>query len=592
MRFYQGIIAVCVVPLLLAGCATVPNDTKPRAIGTFDRAPVSTTVPVPKPGMEPELLVRDFLKASANPSNRHVAARQFLSDTAAKNWDDATSTTIIDKVDLLVLNRKSDRISIRLKAAKIGILSDKGVFESSTDDFESELEVVASNGEWRIDQLTAGVLIDRSQFLANYQLSSLYFLDPTGTTAVPDLRWVATNREALTSELVAMLIAGPNPALKIAVRNQLGAGVSLRGVPAKADGSSGPVGIGAGGVKIEFQGLSGVDRESRKLIAAQVVWTLSSADISGPFVLMADDQPLVEGYPGGWTQADVMSTDPSARENSKLGMYALRSGSLVSISDQVSNPVSGSLGGSALIVAAALSANGSAVAAVENVIEPESVEPRSSKRLMVGPVSGQAVEITRARSIIRPSWAPQESAIWTVVDGNKVIRVARDANGSMGFPGVVDTAEIAQFSAQIISELRLSRDGVRAAMIIEGKVVIASVVRGVDGRYALVNPRWLASAASNNAVSLDWVGSEKLVLVRSLADSPVIQLNIDGSGIEVLPSRNLSSPLATVVSSLNQKLVADARGVLSLSSSGGQVGQFWSEIPSLMLPGATPVSAG
>ncbi len=58
---------------LLAGCASVPSSSAPQAIGTVDR-PAPSNLPKPTPGMDPDVLLREFLKATADPANRHGGA--------------------------------------------------------------------------------------------------------------------------------------------------------------------------------------------------------------------------------------------------------------------------------------------------------------------------------------------------------------------------------------------------------------------------------------------------------------------------------------------------------------------------------------
>ena len=69
---------------MLAGCAGVPSSSAPQAIGTVDR-PAPPSLPTPTPGMDPDVLLREFLKATADPANRHLAARQFLTESASQS---------------------------------------------------------------------------------------------------------------------------------------------------------------------------------------------------------------------------------------------------------------------------------------------------------------------------------------------------------------------------------------------------------------------------------------------------------------------------------------------------------------------------
>lgn len=50
---------------VLAGCASVPSTSAPQAIGTVER-PVPSNLPKPSPGMDPDVLLREFLKATAD----------------------------------------------------------------------------------------------------------------------------------------------------------------------------------------------------------------------------------------------------------------------------------------------------------------------------------------------------------------------------------------------------------------------------------------------------------------------------------------------------------------------------------------------
>lgn len=88
---------LAVLTVVLAGCAGVPSSSSPQAIGTVSR-PAPPSLPKPTPGMDPDILLREFLKATADPANRHLAARQFLTESASSGWDDAGSALLIDNV--------------------------------------------------------------------------------------------------------------------------------------------------------------------------------------------------------------------------------------------------------------------------------------------------------------------------------------------------------------------------------------------------------------------------------------------------------------------------------------------------------------
>lgn len=208
----RKLLGLLMLAVLLAGCAGVPSSSAPQAIGTVER-PAPSNLPKPTPGMDPDVLLREFLKATADPANRHLAARQFLTQSASNAWDDAGSALLIDHV-VFVETRAAERVSATMRADILGSLSDMGVFETAEGVLPDPgpIELVKTSGGWRIDRLPNGVFLDWQQFQATYKRNTLYFADPTGKTVVPDPRYVAVpDHDQLATELVSKLIAGRGP---------------------------------------------------------------------------------------------------------------------------------------------------------------------------------------------------------------------------------------------------------------------------------------------------------------------------------------------------------------------------------------------
>ena len=276
----------------------MPNSSAPQAIGTVER-PAPQSLPKPTPGMEPDLLLREFLKATADPANRHLAARQFLTESASANWDDAGSSLLIDNV-VFVETRSAERVSVSMRADILGSLSDMGVFETAEGALPDPgaIELVKTSDGWRIDRLPNGVFLDWQQFQQTYKRHTLYFVDPTGKTTVPDPRYFAvSDPDQLATELVSKLIAGPRPEMANTVRNMSASPLRLRGPVTRADGGKTGVGRGYGGARVELEGLANTDPHSRQLLAAQVIWTLARSDIKGPTSSTPTVRPLTTGSP-------------------------------------------------------------------------------------------------------------------------------------------------------------------------------------------------------------------------------------------------------------------------------------------------------
>ncbi|OBJ71075.1 MtrAB system accessory lipoprotein LpqB [Mycobacterium sp. 1274756.6] len=569
--------------LALAGCAGVPSSSAPQAIGTVKRA-APPNLPKPTPDMDPEVLLREFLKATADPANRHLAARQFLTQSASDGWDDAGRATLIDNVQF-VQTGGPQQVSVAMSADILGTLSDMGVFETAAGRLPDPgpIELVKTAEGWRIDRLPNGVFLDWQQFQETYKRNTLYFVDPTGQTMVPDPRYVAvSDPDQLATELVSKLIAGPRPEMERSVRNLLAAPLRLNGPVTRADGGSTGIGRGYGGARIDLQGLTTTDPQSTKLLAAQLIWTLVRADIKGPYVIDTDGTALDDRFADGWSTGDVAATDPGSAEGAAAGIHALLGGALAGIDGQRSVVVPGAFGATTHQLSAALSRDGRRAASV--VGEPDKAS------LWIGELGGGAGQAAEGRTLSRPSWS-LDDAVWVVVDGKLVLRVIREAGSGRPAHLPVDSSAVAARFPGEISELQLSRDGTRAAMVIEGQVVLAGVEQTSTGQFALVYPRRLGFGLGSSVVSLSWRTGDDMAVSRTDPDHPVSYVNLDGVNSDAT-SRNLTMPVSVIAADPSAVYVADPRGVMVLSAVNPPEEPAWTPVPPFQDPGAVPVLPG
>jgi len=582
----RRLLSVIVVGLIawVPGCAGVPDSSPPQALGTVER-PSPKRLPEPNPAMDPDQLLREFLKATADPANRHLAARQFLTESASKDWDDQGSALLIDKV-MFTESRSADKVSVSMQAEILGSLSDIGVFETGEGALPDPgpIELVQTADGWRINRLPNGVFLDWKQFQSAYKRYTLYFVDPTGKTVVPDPRYVAvSDPELLATELVNRLIAGPRPEMAKAVRNLLGPPLTLRGPVTRADGGKTGVGRGYGGARIDLEDLTTTDPSSRLLLAAQLVWTLARSDINGPYLINADGAPLDDRFVDGWKTTDVAATDPGAVNGASAGVHALIEGAVVALDGQSAMKVPGSFGTMADQQAATFSHSGRDIASVV-------VPPDGGASLWIGPNGGQALRVTDGRTLSRPSWA-LDDAVWVVVDGTSVVRVIREEASGQPARISVDSAAVISRYPGTITELQISRDGTRAAMVIDGEVVLAVVEQTAAGEFALTYPRRIGFGMGDSVVALSWRTGDDMVVTRRDAAHPVSYVNLDGVNSDG-PSSNLVLPMSTVAANPSAVYVADARGVLQLLPTSAASGQSWAELRPFMVPGAMPVMPG
>ncbi|MEV6278335.1 MtrAB system accessory lipoprotein LpqB [Nocardia sp. NPDC051832] len=590
--------AACALAALtaLSGCASLPENSSPQALGTINREPTPDGPPPPIENRDPDLLLRDFLAATADPSNGHLAARQFMTPAASTAWDDAISTTIVERPDTLRESRSGDRATYVIRARKVAELAADGSYRAvEGPPLENKIEMSKVDGQWRIDELPDGVVMDKAAFAKSYRRYVLYFVDPTGTTLVPDLRWIAAPKNQLAARLLTLISAGTQPALTPVVRNQLTAPVTVRGQITKANGDPDEVGVGLGGVRIDFAGASGLSPRDRELLAGQVVLTLASAEVLGPYMLLADGKPLDERFAAtGWSVADVQQLSPAVQSQNRIGLHALRGGALAQVTETGVLNAPGYFGTVNNLQAAAISPDGQFVAAVAESGRPA---PEPQRTLMVGSYGGTAFPIAEGGSISQPSWNSDGSAAWAVIDGEKVIRAVNDRATGTVSPQEVDISALkaAQPDDSMlrlpITELRISRTGVRAALIADGKVYVTVVERRPNGTYALTSPLAIAVGLSTRAVSLSWLTADTIMIAREGNIDPVSTVSIDGSQLTSQISQNLTPPVRLVSASPQHQYVADSRAVLELTSNPDGGEPYWREVPGLG-SSAVPVLPG
>jgi hypothetical protein len=570
-----ALAAICVAVTVSAGCVSIPTSSSPQPIGTLPSRAPAVSVPSPVPGMSPEALVRDFLKASANPGSGHLAARQYLTASASDNWDDRGGSLILDSISVLTDGRTDDTFTARLIADNTGVLQPNGHLIPATGKVESRLTMRLVNGQWRIDgQLPAGAMVDRTQFVSSYRARNVYFPSVSGDRLVADPRWLYSTGNDVSDQLVDMLISGPSEELSRAVTSAFGSAAALRGSIES---------LGSGGKRLQLTGISSLSDRDRTLLAAQVVWTLDRADVPGPYVIDADGAPLNERYSSGWTTGDVASLDPSGTAQSSPALMVIRSGSLDRVTATGLTPVDGPLGTSGAVLSASVSSDGKRVAAVTR-----GPAGGPAMQLQLGDLGGTPVTVASGRTISRPSIGPDDDTVWAVVDG-RLQRWSRDATGALQAPKVVDTGALSLVARGDITEVQVSRDGARAAVIVGGTPILAVISTTGADTQALTGARDAAFNIGGQAVSLDWVSGDTVVVARGTTDSPIVQVSVDGTPAVGLLSGNLTPPVTAVVGDRSTLYAADSRGVLRLGSTDGQPDQYWNEVAPTMGTQAIPV---
>ena len=372
------------------------------------------------------------------------------------------------------------------------------------------------------------------------------------------------------------------------VRNLLGPPLRLRGPVTRADGGKTGIGRGYGGARIDLERLSTTDPHSRQLLAAQIIWTFARADITGPYVINADGAALDDRFADGWETTDVARPTrvPTTAPRPDCTRWSV--GRWFRSRTTTRHGVPGSFGQMPEQKAATLSRTGRDIASV--------VALRSGRRTRMRRCGSARAAGLRSR---RPTAAPSRGRAghsttrcgWWSTATTWCASSRRPRPGSRRAFRSTATAVTTRFPGPI-TELQLSRDGTRAAMVIDGQVVLATVEQTPGGEYALTYPRRLG-------FGLGYVGGVAVVAHgrrhRRQPHRP------GASGVLRQPRRGELRRARPATSrrrcrpwwpTRRRSTSPMQRGVLQLSSAAAENEQRWVDVRPLMVPGAIPVLPG
>ncbi|GAA4408330.1 MtrAB system accessory lipoprotein LpqB [Tsukamurella soli] len=588
-------LVLLLVVASVAGCASIPDRSSPRVIpGLGGESPAVSRDISPRRDAAPEVIVRDFLKANAIADADYAASRRFLVPSGVTSWQVPKQAMVVTKIDVIPTQRSSSVTKMTIRAQAEGTFDSDGVFEPTRQSVSQNVQLALVSGQWRIQGLssvgqTPMLLIDDDEFRSVYRRYLLYFPDPSGRTMVPDARWLASSRDRLPADLLTLLVRGPRPSLQDAVFNPFGQSSTVRGSVTDLSGSQKDAGVGYAGVRVDFDGVPKLEPDVAKLLAGQVVWTLSGADVQGPYMVTVDGAPLDDKHPSGWNVNDVASVSPNASSDLAVGLHGVLNGAFVRVTPTTTIPVPGPLGQLKTIRSVGLSGTGREVAAV---LDTGAQGPGQGTALVIGPYGGVPTQVLVAGTMTRPSWMPDDATVWTVLDGTRVVRLRQDQATGEITEMDVDSSEVAAIAPGPITDLRLSRDGVRVAMIVGGKVLVGVVQQKSTGQSMIAHLQQVAIDRDMSASSIDWNAGDNFVIGRTTSDSPVLSVRYDSGDVTPLPSRNLSPPISMVAASQNTVYATDSSGVWEIEIGPDSTSQYWSQVDALAGGHANPVLPG
>lgn len=525
-----------------AGCQLVPNDgpvghmalepgTQTRAVdpSVFDVAP--------RPGQSPAQVVQGFLEAMASYQPQYPMARRFLTPEAAAEWRPDRGIVIFGDRAVVPSDRKQGQVV--LTGDKVGeVGADGGWVPAAPDAAAREVfELKRIDDEWRIDQAPDRVLTTAGFFDREYFSYNLYFFDPEFEVMVPDPVYLPV-RGNVETMLIKALLRGPTRWLAPVVRTAVPSGTRMQSPSVTIDGSAARIDLN--------EPVRKLGEEQRKLLMAQLTWTLREAVRVDRIELSVDRVPL-DVPDSDWEKYAPSVTDAATSP------YAVAGGKVQLVSGRELTPATDRLGFEPRDLAVAV-LGGSQERPGPN--RPSAGQP--ADRLAVIPrngrtvwkyasgqprpteVGGGGIQFSDVRSA---SW-DRGGRLWLVdngPDGSRIIVV-----DETGVPREIAAPGLA---GRDVRKLKVSRDGTRVATLVQergerGVESTALMVGLVDhGKRPAIRDVRELPIEYTTATDLAWSDVDELLVVGREADEPngLATVTVDGARVE---SVNDAPPLA------------------------------------------------
>lgn len=539
--------------LTLAGCASIPGETMPQKANLEGGGSTAAAVAQPVHNASPLTIVRGFVNASGDPTDAHAAARVYLAGAAQNTWNRGAAASTVDIIDSTFntvgpYNEDTNSATVTLQTRLLGTVDSYGAFQPADPTEATDHEIIIhlhteAGGQWRILDPPQALLMSKSDFDHYYRSVDVYFFDQTWDVLVPDQRYVVADPgSGVVPRIVQLLLDGPSTSLKDAVQNAIPGDASLKtNVEEQENGQ----------ITINLTSMQDQATNTRQLMIAQFVRSLENYGSS--VVVESEGQPLISGHLS-WRQTDLLTY--GVYIGPKATGMVVANGRVLNLND--GTPIKGPAGdGSYNVVTAAESADGTELATVTR-------DPAGGQVLRIGGINQQetAVKGLTANQFTRPSWTPSDAAgdpshaLWTVADGT-VLRVANTPQNSW-VASPVDSSALTQYGT--ITDLRLSRDGVRVAVVAGGNLLVGEVA--VDQGAVSIKQVRLIQPLLNTVTKVDWLTQDQLVIATTDSNAPVQTISVDGLTVDPYTSANLSSTVTNVAASDGPPVLAmDAAGL-------------------------------
>jgi hypothetical protein len=483
------VVAALVVVAATMGCAEIPTSGEVVEGDTVpERLPVSVGFEPesPTPGATETGIVQGFLEAMASYQPHYSTAQEFLTPDARATWDPSDAMTIYSDSPLV---EKTARGAVRLTLTVDAVISPEAGYERRspprTTEFDLTLDQI--DGEWRIANPPAGLLVFEGDFESEFREYNLYYFDPQTESIVPDPVFLPTQGNVPTL-LAEALVRGPSAWLAPAVQTAFPKDTTVT-LPVPVEG-------GRAQVELSAEAADGTPEEQRELMTAQLAWTLDQVEGVQQVVVHADGLPLTDAAATAGPAESFPQFDPDRLGGGDL--YALTEAGVV-VGEQLT-PVGGALGELPDLRAVAVDPRADRAAVVD----------ATGRQLLWAPLDSSASVATLATGTDLGSVSWDRSGLVWVVDrgpGGSKIMIAEP-----GAPAV-PVATPAALEGRDIDDLAVSPDGSRIALVLDGDVYVGIVLRDPEDTGASIEGLRRVQLEERSVTRVTWSGLTELAVL-------------------------------------------------------------------------------
>jgi Lipoprotein LpqB beta-propeller domain len=520
------LVVLAVAVLVLTGCVRVPTSGPVQFAtatpNSSQQLPVLVFPAGPPPDATPEEVAKGFLDAMASYQPGYAVARQFLTPRAAESWD----TRVVDVYDTSADSTlKVTGSSVLMSSRLVGSVGSTGIWTPAQlgAAFTTSFPMVRVDGQWRIDQAPAHVLISSFDFQREYLDLRLFFFDATSTKLIADPRYLPVR--GIEGALLSRLAGGPSAWLAPVVRTAFPGGARTVPPTVQIIGDLAQV-------KMSDERVSTLNESQKRYLIAQVASTLAQLGVQRVQILVgASAAPLTSSSlpPDGIVDANLFAGDLRPSSSDVDALYAFVGGRLKPIRPPDATEASRRL---ARISGrtCSVSQSGDRLAMVSATGTTVYLADESSTTTLSS-AAGDAGDFAG------PSFDPMGN-LWLVdrATPSQPVRVILPDGkyATVRAPGLV---------GRDIRTLRVGPDGIRAAVVVEdrggSRLLLARIERsGADSEVLALADLKTLPLALDRVSAVGWQDADQLVVLAANGDAPLqpFQLRVDGSQVEGIAS--------------------------------------------------------